>query len=693
MFDYSVYYKEQNDQARDAYEQGLVALKDMIRETEGKEGIGDYYHQLGEFMLMVVKHEEELNKGDYFTKHTFEELKAFNRSLYEDILPENYESSYGNPTYVVASFGQELGQILAALYGMVRDMVPHAYEHKRFYFAHVMTLVTTCYGLMKNREQMDIDAIKGTIREQKMAYIDTFICDYMDYITNPEISYLVDVVLEDDLTDLRYLFKYGRYISENEIGVAEYANTLPEETVQLMADTMSEGLRKGYIRDNKDINKKKSVSIRHQIGYERVIRKVIKNFRVLGLQSVMNATKLSSSEFANIFTSMFSTLPNRQYYYDHRYDYAVYLNEAYGDKKLEALRTACESLAENLKEYGGPALLEPFGEKAFAPKSKKENVKLNDEQTAISKKVKTATSQIVYSHMPRDEWSFTIVSYPVPEIGQLFQEIFDATIKVNTLDENIYDRIQNKIIDALDEGEYVHIKGKGTNKTDIKVNLYPLKDPEKETRFHNCLADVNIPVGEVYTSPVLTGTNGMLFVEEVFLKSLKYMNLEITFKDGFIDSYTCGNFEDEEACKNYVHENLILPHDTLPLGEFAIGTNTTAYVMAQKFQIMDILPILITEKMGPHFAIGDTCFMWGEDVPVYNSNGKEVVARDNEKSILRKTDIDKAYTGLHTDITLPYSGLEFINIVKKDGEIIQLINDGRFVLPGTEDLNKAFDEN
>ena len=32
-----------------------------------------------------------------------------------------------------------------------------------------------------------------------------------------------------------------------------------------------------------------------------------------------------------------------------------------------------------------------------------------------------------------------------------------------------------------------------------------LNNPEKETNFENCLADVNIPLGEVFTSPKLTG--------------------------------------------------------------------------------------------------------------------------------------------------------------------------------------------
>ena len=62
------------------------------------------------------------------------------------------------------------------------------------------------------------------------------------------------------------------------------------------------------------------------------------------------------------------------------------------------------------------------------------------------------------------------------------------------------------------------------------MNLWKLKDPAKETIFENCVADVNIPVGEVFTSPVLEGTNGVLHVTKVFLNGLEYKNLEIIFE-------------------------------------------------------------------------------------------------------------------------------------------------------------------
>ena len=117
--------------------------------------------------------------------------------------------------------------------------------------------------------------------------------------------------------------------------------------------------------------------------------------------------------------------------------------------------------------------------------------------------------------------------------------MFKETVKINTLDSEIYGKVQLNIIAALDQAEYVKVLGKGDNKTNMKVQMHDLKNPLKETNFENCLADVNIPVGEVFTSPKLTGTNGVLHVGEVYLNDLKFIDLEITFKDGMISEYTC----------------------------------------------------------------------------------------------------------------------------------------------------------
>ena len=295
-------------------------------------------------------------------------------------------------------------------------------------------------------------------------------------------------------------------------------------------------------------------------------------------------------------------------------------------------------------------------------------------------------------YMKGEERSFTIVSYPIPEIGPDYEEIFDEIIRINTLDSEAYGSVQQTLIDVLDAGEAVHITGRGENKTDLTVKLHERRNPEKETNFENCVADVNIPVGEVFTTPVLEGTNGKLHVTKVYLGGLQYLDLEIDFEDGMVADYNCGNFQKKEDCRKYISDNILHNHKTLPLGEFAIGTNTTAYVTARKFGIEDKLPILIAEKTGPHFAVGDTCYSWSEEIRVYNPNGKEIIAKDNSVSIQRKEDVGKAYVNCHTDITIPYEELGSIQVIQRDGRRISLIENGRFVLHGTEILNEPLDK-
>ena len=81
-----------------------------------------------------------------------------------------------------------------------------------------------------------------------------------------------------------------------------------------------------------------------------------------------------------------------------------------------------------------------------------------------------------------------------------------------------------------------------------------------------------------------------------------------------------------------------------------------------------------------------------EDVVLHNPDGKEIIAKENECSMLRHTDIGKAYFNCHTDITIPYDELGDILVFTKEGKTITLIKDGRFVLSGTESLNDVLNE-
>ena len=686
---YKELFREENEQMIERFTLSIRRIREIREEETVSPVYREYFCEMADFLLKMADLYELIGSG-HAKDLSLDEWKALNHSLYRDILPEHYEESYANPSYAVKKMGAVFGKILSFLYTEIRGEIIFAFEQRLFDMTIINELFLEIYNLF---EQEDV-----TYRQIKDA-VYWYISDYSDemimYRTREQmdagLDFAISLIMDSDLTDLRYLYQYGEYISDNEIRTARFLNTFSEAEIERMAEIYTEGYQEGFAINGMDISKKKLVNIRYSIGFERMMRAAVRQFRAMGLEPVIYRYAVHSINKRQMIKIGYgSTSPNKQYEFDHRCDSAIYLDKALINRKLENLRKAYEEYASEAAVFGGPACLEIFGETPFQPVQKEDVYTYHKGQEQLEVQYRGKANQIVNEYIKPEERSFTIIAYPMPEIGEQYEEIFREIVKVNTLDKDMYREIQQHLIDALDQAKTVHVIGKGENRTNIYVQMHPLEDPEHQTNFENCLADVNIPVGEVFTSPKLAGTYGTLHVSEVFLNELGYKDLCLTFEDGMIKDYTCKNFENEEDNQKYVKENVLYNRDTLPIGDFAIGTNTTAYVMAHKYGIVYKLPILIAEKMGPHFAVGDTCYSYCEETIVHNPDGKEIIAKDNECSILRKTDPENAYFNCHTDITIPYEELGSITAIRADGTEISLIRDGRFVLPGTEKLNEAF---
>lgn len=689
---------------KELLQERLELALDRIREIPGDDWQGEglqpwreYFTVVAKFLLLIEDNRKFLEQGGLKTA-ALEELQQRNHELYEDILPENYENSFANPTFAVRALGEEFGALASFLYTEMRSLIGFTYEGRLEELVIRMELFSEVYAAFVY-EQQENHKLPTYASVREILY--WFVSDYADVAAEervremvcPENNFAAAILRTADLTDLRYLYAYGEYVGENEWKMAKFMNSLSEETIHTMADTYTEGYRIGFEVTGKDLSKKDTVDVRYQLGFERMMRRALENFEKMGLQPVIYRAASSILYNPSIYKNGFySVSPNRQYEFDHKDDKALFLDKMYCSRKLEVMHTAFEKYKKEARGYAGPAVVETFGEREFEPVNKPEALKLTDEQSALMVEHRTQMGQLQRQYIIEEERSFTIIAFPIPEVGDCFEELFRETIRINTLDYKKYRRIQQIIIDTLDQADYCEIKGYNGNHTDLKVNLWKLKNPAKETIFENCVADVNIPVGEVFTSPVLEGTNGVLHVTRVFLNGLEYKELEITFENGKIKDYNCANFAAKEENKAFIRENILFRHKTLPLGEFAIGTNTTAYVVAKKLGVESKMPILIAEKMGPHFAVGDTCYSHAEEVKVYNPDGKEIVARENEVAALRSVNPSKAYFNCHTDITIPYDELAELTAVKKDGGRITIIQNGRFVLPGTEELNEPLQE-
>lgn len=686
--------KENNDSVSERYALVIERIREIPKEHTAAEAFQDYFKKTAQFILLVDEVAGYVD-NDAYAGFPVDKLQNYNQKLYEDVIPENYDTSYANPAYAAVQFGKEMGQLLSFLYTELRGMIPYAHEGRKFDMTICMELFLEVYNAFEDEELPTAKSIKEMIYWFVSDYCDVTLEDMICTVYNPEMDFITDIVMHADFSNDAYLYQYGEYIGELELAAAHYLNhEKSQKDIDAMAKTMVEGYIRGFNTLGIDRSSKKTVNLRFNIGFERMMRSVILQFEGYGLKPVIWRSGMNAVSRKGGKTGVVSTGPNHQYDFDHRFDQALFLDKAYVQRRLSVLQIACEKYKTQMDAYAGPALVEIFGEQPFEPIQKDEAFALDEKQQELRIQLMTQESLLYKKYIDFASVSFTIIAYPLPGTAQLkaqYNEIFDGIVRINTLNNAAYQAVQQKIIQTLDACDYVHVLGNNGNKTDLKVALCDLEDVSKQTRFENCTADVNIPLGEVFTSPKLQGTDGILHVTKVYLNGLLFKNLEIHFKDGMITDYNCDNFDSDEKNKKYIKDNILMNHPTLPMGEFAIGTNTTAYVFAEKYEINQLMPILIAEKMGPHFAVGDTCYSNSEDRAVFNPDGREIIARENDFSLKRHEHPEEAYFNCHTDITIPYNELGHLSAVGVNGQDVDIIRNGRFVLEGCEMLNEAFE--
>jgi len=653
-----------------------VSTVDAVREAAGKlegrtDALGRFLHEAAERILYIASMEERF--GDrYFEETPLEELARDNAALFPLIEGEAYSRSPMNPAVTVSALGTAAGQAFSGWRAAVESNLPMVLRHET-------ELPAVSYGVLPALASLESpDGIPGiTAEAQRKTWARRFVKFNLSRM-DPDYSFFADTIRAARPGDLRYLYRYGVRITPADMETARHVEGLTEERADLIASTVARCFELGFTTEGKDLSRKGAASVNIPAGYERIGRKIEDELKKRSIRTAFDGVSVRPR--------------NQQINYDHRFDWAQYIDTKLRDDFLDTAARGLEASRNITSAFAGPVFIDVFGHEPFSPVPNEHAVAAGPEAGRTYAELSIGLNQLMDTHVPRAETGFTMAAFPSPGIRGDFGRIFEEMVRINTLDNDEYAVIQKAMIDALDSGELVKVRGVEGNRTDLQVRLHHLDDPARQTNFQNCLATVNIPLGEVYTSPVLNGTSGVLHVAEAFIGGLKYRDMFLEFKDGYVTDWGCANFDDPAEGRRYVYENLIHPHKTLPMGEFAIGTNTWAYRMAMQHGIMDLLPVLILEKTGPHIAIGDTCFFMEEDHPIHNPiDGKEVIARENEKTCLRKTDPTEAYTSKHTDITLPYTTLGSISVMAADGSELFIYRDGRFVLPGTGRLNEALE--
>lgn len=684
MFSIKSYFQTENDLANKSYQKNKTKLHEILTEIHHHraEYLTDshrlYMSRLGEFLILLCDIEQ---RNDHFWLHTTEsDLREENARLYEDIDPEMYGESYANPSYSVSVFGDEKGILFSFFAYQIRNCIEFAFKHQIYKLNLYIQLFCDIWEIVKNSSDCEELLKRTLIRNKRLKSLNDHISETRMQF-DPSFSYHVDFLKNNDLTDTRFLFRYGVHIGDIELKTAQLLATYPEQKIDDLAEYTINAFRYGFKHHGRTLEPGSTIRITYWVGQERVVKALTKILEKQGFKP--HVFHVRSSSF------------NPQYDYDHKDDQSLYLDRKYTDQQMLYIEQAYDECREIIGKNSGVIAINPdkFGENNISPVLKTECLHFSESQHVLLQEMMNKRASLRMKYIDQNKLSSTCIAFPSPTIGPQFEEIFSAIWDVNMIDSEYYEKIQQKMIDVMDKGKYITLKGRNGNKTDLTIMLQELEEPQKQSNFLNGVADVNIPAGELFTTPQLRGTQGLLHLHEFFVNGLQFKDLLLTFTDGYISDYACRNFQTMEKNKRYIENNLLSPHKTLPMGEFAIGTNTSAYVVAKKYDIAHKLSILISEKMAPHIAIGDTCFAMQESMNVVNRLDKKImVAVDNEKSACRKDNFNEAYTFRHIDIVIPYDQIASITVHNNNGFHVDIINNGRFVLPGTEELNQPLIE-
>ena len=266
---------------RERYGLAKERIREIRTEETVKEPFGDFFRKMAQFLSMTADVMDEES-----VELTLEELKERNHHFYQDILPENYESSYGNPAYAVNKLG-DYGKAFSFLYAELAGTVAYAHEKRLWDMTVSMELFLEVYSAFCEEELPEAATVEGILR----SYVNDYCQDMIEYRTrecvDPELDFAAKIIMNSDFSDLRYLYLFGECITENELGVAAFLNGLSQEEIDSCARTYTEGYRLGFVNGHKDLSKKKTVNIRYNLGFERMVKAAVLQFEEMGLKPVI----------------------------------------------------------------------------------------------------------------------------------------------------------------------------------------------------------------------------------------------------------------------------------------------------------------------------------------------------------------------------------------------------------------------
>lgn len=134
-----------------------------------------------------------------------------------------------------------------AMFTKIRDLIGNVYRQEIEIVTLRIELFIELFYYFENSEELEYRSIEEAVYSFEKDNTEIFVDDMVDWRVNPKRTFAVDIVMNSDLNDIRYLYMYGEHIGANEIGMAQYLNSLSQSEIDSLAHVYTEGYRKGFV--------------------------------------------------------------------------------------------------------------------------------------------------------------------------------------------------------------------------------------------------------------------------------------------------------------------------------------------------------------------------------------------------------------------------------------------------------------
>ena len=230
---YKELYKKNNETLKERYELVSERIRTISNMKEAEVSIEEKYAsffvKISQFLVKLQDVLEKEKSGELLAMSA-EEGKALNDSLFDEIKKENYDLSFANPAFAVKTLGKDFGQLFSAIFASVINIIPTVFQGDYTFICIYEELILEIYTIMQDREGFTYKAVQDSYYWFKHDYIEVVMEDKVNKLINPEYDYYQKLIdMSKDGID--YLYKYGFYISNDEIESARYLATFSDEEI------------------------------------------------------------------------------------------------------------------------------------------------------------------------------------------------------------------------------------------------------------------------------------------------------------------------------------------------------------------------------------------------------------------------------------------------------------------------------